>query len=244
MSGYTAFITYTFVPITPLSGYTQPIHCNYIKKIDLGVTNPYLQEININFPSISDFKFLSDNISSGTGYTAQKIVFLVQIVDNSGFTSTAEISPISSAWKQYDVTSQTKGYYSGQTYLTKSGITSTVYKVALFDYDSMPSYNLDYLSYPASVETDKLCFGDEVYFLGNVNSDIEALVYTTNLSITLSLNEFNSSTNPTWDGVSSVAISEIGIFDDDKNLVAIGKLNNPITKDSSISRTIVFAIDF
>jgi len=58
------------------------------------------------------------------------------------------------------------------------------------------------------------------------------------------LSEFNSTTNPTWDGISSVAISEIGIYDEDKNLVAIGKLNNPIIKDSSITRTISFAIDF
>ena len=105
-------------------------------------------------------------------------------------------------------------------------------------------YNLDYLSYPIPAETDKLCFGDEVYFFGNVETDIEADVYTSDLSINLALGEFNSTTNPTWDGISSVAISEIGIYDEDKNLVAIGKLNNPIIKDSSITRTISFAIDF
>jgi len=44
--------------------------------------------------------------------------------------------------------------------------------------------------------------------------------------------------------VSSVAISEVGIYDENKNLVAVGKLNNPIIKDSTISRTISFAIDF
>jgi len=58
------------------------------------------------------------------------------------------------------------------------------------------------------------------------------------------LNQFNSTTNLTWDGVSKVAISEIGIYDADKNLVAVGKLNDPIDKDSSIARTILFAIDF
>ena len=41
-----------------------------------------------------------------------------------------------------------------------------------------------------------------------------------------------------------VYITEIGIYDTNKNLVAIGKLNDPVAKDATISRTIVFAIDF
>jgi hypothetical protein len=64
------------------------------------------------------------------------------------------------------------------------------------------------------------------------------------MSINLALNEFNSSNNLTWDGTSSVYISEVGLYDENKNLVAIGKLNNPIQKDSTISKTILFALDF
>jgi hypothetical protein len=80
--------------------------------------------------------------------------------------------------------------------------------------------------------------------LGNVYTEIHADVYTTNLSLVLNLNEFNSSTNNTWNGISRVAISEIGIYDANKNLVAIGKLNDPLEKDDTIGRTIAFAIDF
>jgi hypothetical protein len=81
-------------------------------------------------------------------------------------------------------------------------------------------------------------------FFGDVETEIKADVYTTDLSINLPLNEFNSSNNLTWDGVSKVFISEIGLYDSNKNLVAIGKLNDPVPKDATISRTIVFAIDF
>jgi hypothetical protein len=242
MEGYTVFISYSLIS---LSGYTQAIHCNYIKSIQLDVGSPYLQQINIKFSSINDFKFLNDNITGSTGFTAQKIQILIQLVNNSGYTSISDVKPNSSQWKIFDVTNQTSGYISGQT-LTKLGITSTIYKVSLFNYDSMQSYNLNYLNYPTTGTTDnnKLCFGDEIYFLGNVTTEIHADVYVTDLSINLPLNEFNSTTNPTWDGVSSVAITEIGIYDDNYNLVAIGKLNDPITKDSTISRTIAFAIDF
>lgn len=240
MSGNTVFITYALVP----TGYTQPIHCNYIKKIELGIGDPYLNQINVNFPNEEDFKFLSNSATGATGYTAIKILFFVQIVNNSGFTNVHEISPDSSQWRIYDVTDQTNGgWLSGQT-LTKSQIKSTIYKISLYDYMLKSLYDLNYLGYPASLEINKLSFGDETYFFGTVNSDIEAIVYTTDLSINLLLDEFNTTTNPTWDGVSPVSISEIGIYDENKNLVAIGKLNNPITKDSTIARTIVFAIDF
>lgn len=234
MSGYTVFISYQLIS---MSGYSTAIHCNYIKKVDLFAVNPYLHEIFIDFPE--EFIFLNDSVSGGTGFTAQKLYILAQIVENSGFTSTSEIKPNPALWKVYDVTSQTSGGI-----LTKAGIANTIYKISLYSYETMPDYNLDYLNYPVALETNKLHFGDEVYFFGNVTTDIKADVYTTDIPISLLLNEFNSSTNPTWDGVSSVAITEIGIYDENKNLVAIGKLNNPIIKDSTISRTIAFAIDF
>ena len=121
-----------------------------------------------------------------------------------------------------------------------------VFKVPLSGYNSYPKYDLSYLNYPSALSADdnKLCFGDEMYFLGNVTADIHADVFTTDPQIELSQNEFNSSTNATWDGISPVAITEIGIYDSNKNLVAIGKLNDPIIKDFTIARTITFAIDF
>jgi hypothetical protein len=241
MEGYTVFITYGLISE---SGFTRAIHCNYIKKIQLDLGDPYLQQININFPNEDDFKFLSGNINVSTGFTAQKIFVLAQLVDNTPYSDISEVESDSSQWRMYDVTDQTNGgWISGET-ITKSQITSTIYKISLFDYEDKPLYDLNYLDYPASVEIDKLSFGDETYFLGTVMSDIEAIVYTTDLSINLLLDEFNTTTNPTWDNVSPVSISEIGIYDENKNLVAIGKLNNPITKDSTIARTIVFAIDF
>ena len=73
---------------------------------------------------------------------------------------------------------------------------------------------------------------------------LKATAYTTDIPIVMPLNQFNSTTNPTWDGSVPVSVSEVGIYDSVGNLVAIGKLNNPISKDSTIARTIVFAMDF
>jgi len=254
---YTIFISYILEPsgTTIGHGYGKAIHCNYFKTAQMETDNIFAEELRISFTggttgTTAGFKFLASNVSAGTGYTAHKIYALVQVINNSGYTNTDDIKPISDMWKIYDMTPQVSGYSSGSTFmLTAAYLLSVTFKVPFHDY-YVPSifipYNLKYLNYPNALPVDdgKLCFGSETYFLGNVLTDIHADVFVTDLSINLPLNEFNSSSNLTWDGSSSVAITEIGIYDADKNLVAIGKLNDPVEKNDSLSRTILFAIDF
>lgn len=250
-NGYTIFFSYL---LESASGYSTGIHCNYINKVVVDdVAN---KEINIYFSDVNDFKFLSSGNTETTGFTANKIYLISQIVSNSNFATTADVKPTVGEWRKYDVTNQITNYYPEYTdgdFLSPIYLAGTIFKFPTYKYydiNEMPLYDLDYINYPSSVytgttESNKpLYFGDEQYFIGNVSTDIEAIAYTSDISIILPLNQFNSTNNVTWDGLSKVYITEIGIYDDEKNLVAIGKLNNPIPKDSSISRTIVFAIDF
>jgi hypothetical protein len=252
MEGYTIFFSYILESdsgSTSGYGYTTPIHCNYVNNLYVSdITN---KEVNIYFNDITDFKFLSTGDTEGSGYTVTKISLLVQLIDNSTFSNQNEIKPVSNQWRKYDVTNQIienfTGFTVGQT-ITPLQLTSSVFKVPIYKYydiNEMPIYDLDYLKYPKTTELNSnLCFGEEEYFLGNVSSDVEAIAYTTDIVINLPIGQFNSSNNLTWDGVSDVYITEIGIFDNNNNLVAIGKLNNPLPKNSTISRTIVFGIDF
>ena len=175
MEGNTAFISYILIPTggTVVGNYSQAIHCNYIKKINLGTSNPYVQEISLNFPNIDDFKFLATAVEQsgnpyGMGYTAHKIHGLVQIVSNSSFNSFDDVKPDSTAWKQIDLTSQVTG---STTFLTPTQLTTVVFKISLLQYDNasvfMP-YNLNYLNYPSDSETEELVFGDATFFFGNV----------------------------------------------------------------------------
>jgi hypothetical protein len=247
MDGNVVFISYFF---ESLNRFSPAIHCNYIKRIELNDINPTIETIRLKFSNVDDFKFLNGNTGATTGYSAHKLYALVQLVQYIGVNDLADVKPDPALWKKYELTHQIVGYPTGNTRLiSPADMVNVVFEIPLSDYYNTGStefstYNLNYLSYPVPAEIDKLCFGDETYFFGTVESEVEADVYTTDLSINLALGEFNSTTNPTWDGVSSVAISEVGIYDKDKNLVAIGKLNNPIIKDSSITRTISFAIDF
>jgi hypothetical protein len=224
--------------------YTTPIHCNYVNKF---TTDSLLSnEISLTFNTIDDFKFLSTN-DGLTGYTANKIYLIAQIVENVYDEDNMiyiETDPVSNLWRRFDVTDQIRNHVSGNT-LTANELIDTVFKVPFTNFSSSgESYDLSYLNYPSSSSNTQLLFGDEEFFLGNVDASILANVYTTNLGLNLKLGEFNSSTNSSWDGNSDVYISEIGIYDDEKNLIAIGKLNTPLRKNNSISRNIFFQVDF
>lgn len=243
-TGYTIFVTYQFED-TPASastsyGYSTPIHCNYIKTITTDTLSG--KALNLYFSSVDDFPFLADTGSTnGTGFTATRFNAIVQVV--SGITdSDTTISPTPEGWYKVDLTDQITNQVYGAV-IDKNSLVNTLYVV---EFDTLINpYRLDYLNYPSNIASeDEMGFGEESVFFGSVRSDIKASVYTTDIPIVLPINNFNSTTNPTWDGVEPVAISEIGIYDDLGNLVAIGKLNYPINKDATIARTISIELDF
>jgi len=227
-------------------GYTDSIHCNYINRVDLDEIG--FDELILYFNNVDVFKFLS--VSGGTGFTANEVFLLLQIVENEPIISdTANIGgyrlndPESDKWRIFEVTDQIEDHTTGDT-ITVEAMGTSVFKFPFTQYNSLPFYDLEYLNYPGQGETDMLSFGGEQFFFGNVDAEVEAIAHTMDLPITLPINEFNTSTNKTWDEGFDVFVSEIGLFDDDNNLLAVGKLNNPIRKNSGISRTIIFGIDF
>ena len=243
--GYTVFITYGFSGGTYDNsgshknlGYSSSINCNYIQsRVVTTLTN---KNVNLYFTSPSSLKFFADSgMTNGTGFTATAIYALIQIVNNNNFAKLTDVVPQANSWRKIYITSQINSVH-----MNANTIAATSFLIPLSTYTSYPIYTLDYLNYPVKTLPDIMAFGEETFFMGNVETEIQAIAYTTDITITLPLNQFNSSTNATWDGVSVVQVSEVGIYDADGNLVAIGKLNDPIGKDSTIARTLVFGIDF
>lgn len=236
---YTLYITYLFKTDT-IKGYSDAVHCNYINKVS--IESPTVNNISLNFPEINEFKFL--NTSGSTGFSATRICLVYQVVNNTDYAEDVKIKPKIGEWKIVDVTNQIDGF-DGISDIPISGldIVSTMFVLKLSESQTHDYYDLNYINYPLITE-DSLNFGDENVFIGNVDTEIKADVYTMNLSINLPLNAFNSTTNKTWDGESSVYISEVGLYDKNNNLIAIGKLNNPVPKNSLISRSLEFSIDF
>ena len=243
-TGFTIFMTYQFED-TPAAqstsyGYSPAIHCTYISTITTDDLNG--KALNMYFSSADDLPFLADSNSvDGTGFTATKLNAIVQIL-NGISDSDITITPSSSEWYKVDITDQIQNHVVGAV-IDKVNLVNSTFNV---EFNSLNTpYTLDYLNYPSNVASDDVMgFGEEAFFFGTVKTDIRATVYTTDIPINLPLNSYNTTTNPTWDGVSPVTISEIGIYDNQNNLVGIGKLNYPINKDATISRTIAFQIDF
>jgi len=238
------FVTYNFegTPYTAgiSSGLLESIHCNYIMKLETDTLSG--KDINLYFPP-NEFPFLTDitGASTGFGWSANKINAIAQIVEGTGTTAVTT----SSKWKKIDITDQLVNHIVGNP-ISSSSLEATNFKLTFIQISAGTTYDLDYLDIATSLsgDTNRLSFGEESFFFGNVKTDIGATVYTTDIVIQLPLNEYNSTTNPTWDGVSSVFISEVGIFNENSELLAVGKFNNPVEKNSTKFRSILFSLDF
>lgn len=107
-------------------------------------------------------------------------------------------------------------------------------------------YNLrDYITIP-KITDNGLTFGDEEFLLGNINTDIKATIYKSLMTCNILPNQFISSTNPTWNAnLNIVQFSELGIYDNNQDLVAIGKFSQPIKRKYNSDILVIQAtIDF
>lgn len=245
LSGLTIFSTYVFETATYSSsvsyGYSKAIHSNYIQTITTDSLDG--KTLSLFFDSVNDFPFMAGSGStSATGFTATGFTAIVQVVSGIS-TNDLEIKPDPAQWRQYDLTSQIKNHTIGDR-IDPNNLANSIFIIDFID-QGLP-YDLSYLDYPTSLDVDNLNmgFGEEAFFFGTVKTDISANVYTTDIPVVMPLNQFNSTTNPTWNGNEPVQITEIGLYDENNNLVGIGKLNYPIEKNNTIARTIQFAIDF
>jgi hypothetical protein len=94
------------------------------------------------------------------------------------------------------------------------------------------TYNLNnYISLPSVGQTGQtLNFGDEYYFYGSLETDIQATIYEMRYKINLGQAEFQNSSNPSWSQGISPYISEIGLYDDKMNLMIVSKLQSPVQR--------------
>ena len=206
------------------TGFTDSLHCNYYSnvKADASVTSDP-KNLAVRFGP--EFKFLNQPLNTYTsadlsGYSANSMKLLVQVV-------TGDTRPISTDWKEIDVTSQISGS-SINGYITMSGITGTTFQVDKVDYDNAPDYNLaNYINLPENGQTDYLNFGDEYYIYGNLETDISATIYEMKYLINLGRNQFTNTSNPTWMSGTTSYVTEIGLYNAQKDLMVVSKLQSP-----------------
>ena len=209
------YITYRFDNLTM----TNALHCNYYTKIQGPTicTPSTAQNVIVQFGN--EFSFLKSCCLHGVQLKEFKV--LAQKV-------TGDTRPQANLWKVIDFTSQLTESMDFNGNITASGMTGQTFVVTYDLYNNSPYYNLaDYIDLPTITEPDELNFGDEFFFYGNVETDIMATIYEFKAICNLPSNSFTNTKNPTWNNTYTPYISEIGIYDEDKDLIIISKLQSP-----------------
>ena len=122
---------------------------------------------------------------------------------------------------------------------------STMSLLPQFNGASANTFNLGVeLDLPKGESYGKLNFGDERLFYGNLRTFIGATIYKTLFTINVDGAQLQSSSNTTYTIGEDRFVSEVGILDNDGNLVMVGKLSRPIRIADSSTASIELTIDF
>jgi len=221
----TMYVSYLLTNVS--SGATNSLHCNYYSKIsgpNVDCGTPGSQNVAVRFGG--EFNCLNQ-ITNNTlfdGYVANKFQLICQLVEDGG-------RPLSNAWRIIDFTSQLSAT-TINGYITQNGLTGNTFVITDNMYITAPTYNLrNYISIPTVGQTGQtLNFGDEYYFYGSLETDIQATIYEMRYKINLGQSEFQTSSNPSWSQGVSPYISEIGLYDDKYNLMIVSKLQSPVQR--------------
>jgi hypothetical protein len=206
------WVSYLFESQT---GVTSSLHCNYYSVLAANSSvTANTQNVAVRFGG--EFGFLGTN--EFTGYTATSMKIICQLV-------TGDTRPSPTGWKQIDVTS---AMTLSNGFITQTSLTGTTFQIGLDDYNTAATYQLqNYLDIPENGQTDVLNFGDEYYFYGNFETDISATIYEMKYLINLGRNQFTNTSNPTWTPATKPYITEIGLYDQNNDLIVISKLQSP-----------------
>ena len=227
--------------------FTNSLHCNYYSKIqgpnlsclDIGSQNvsvrfggefnclnykpynPSTTTTTTTFYTTTTTTICPDTCSLPTGFFADKFEIICQKVIGNG-------RPDPTEWKAIDYTDLLSTTTINGN-ISADGLTGTTFVITKDLYDAAPTYDLtDYINLtPLGFTGHQLNFGDEYYFYGNVETDIQATIYEMRYKINLGDAEFQASSNPGWVNGKPLYITEIGLYDSNDDLMIISKLQSP-----------------
>ena len=216
------------------TGFTDSLHCNYYSVLRGPSLSANTGPQNAAIRFGNEFPFLQQGTTL-SGFSANSIKLLCQVV-------TGSTQPSPTAWREIDVT----GEISATTvdgYLTVESITGTTFQIDEVMYSTASTYNLaNYIDIPQNGYPLELNFGDEYYFYGNLETDISATIYEMKYLITLGRNQFSNTSNPTWTSGTTSYFTEIGLYDTNKDLLVVSKMQSPELRQGI--QQIVVKLDF
>lgn len=121
--------------------------------------------------------------------------------------------------------------YTGTT-VDQNFMENTLFNINGTDYSTAPIFDINSkLNLPSNTTQNNLRFGDEVVFLGNVETNIQATSFSSIFTFIIDGSKFISSLNPTFNtNTDIVKFSEIMIYDENFEVVAMAKPSSPIER--------------
>jgi len=243
----TMYMTYVLDNVGQ-TGFTSTIPCQTYIKITNNTSSPKDVSFKINETDMLPYMRKKETSTDGYGFYAYKFKLLYQSVSDS------TNRPDPSAWKQYDFTTTAITGVASQTIDPKllenqSPLITGFVLDKLKDNTSSIFSLIELLNLPPNMSPEKLQFGDERFFYGNLNTYIGATIYKTIFDLRINSGEYDSTTNSTRSVDTStnppnIKVSEVGIYDTDKNLVCIGKLSTPVALANGNTIMLELSLDF
>jgi len=185
-----------------------------------------------------------DSNYDGYGYFADTFKVLAQVINRD-----TQNRPTPSEWKVVDFTSTNITGNSGETInpllFENQNPNTTGFLLSGNLYTGGTQFNLgEELDMSNAEYYGKMTFGDERLFYGNLRTYISATIYKSLFNINVDGASISSSSNTTYDFGLDRYVSEVGILDNNNNLVLVGKLSRPIRLGNATNASIELTIDF
>jgi len=146
--------------------------------------------------------------------------------------------PESDDWVEIDMEAQISGS-TVNGFIAPSSMVTKTFQITKENYEAGSPYVLDnYINIPQVGDT-QLNFGDEYFFYGTLKTDIAATIYVMNYQVNLGQTQFLDSSNPTWQG-NAPYVTEVGLYNSDKDLMIISKVQSPELRQGVQQYTIKF----
>lgn len=230
------------------TGLTTSMPCQYYTK--LTNTTPTPKNVNFTIDGLDNLPYMrkvEDPNYDGLGFYARNFKVLWQIVSNPSD------RPISDQWNVYDFTSTAITTNINETIdpLLLEVQDPSVNGFIITEAISTGSTIFDIpqnLNMPLWNEPTELQLGDERFFYGNVEAHIGATIFKTLFKFNVAQNEFAYTSNPTRDNTvplpPDLRVTEIGVYDSQRNLVVVGKASRPVKLINGATITMELSIDF
>lgn len=236
----TVYVTYMLESTSRL---TTGLPCQYYAKIKNNTASG--RDIQFKLEGIDKLPYmrkLEDVSYDGRGFYADKFKVLYQIVND-------DERPVSDGWLEYDFTTSgmTNGGTIDPTVLENQIPLSNGFLINEIVNTGSTNFDLsNYIDIPLNIEPEKLQFGDERFFYGNLETYIGARIFKTIFEIRLNSAEYKFTNNTTKpdNPNTNIRVSEVGIYDSDGDLVVIGKLSTPIELKTGKVLMIELSLDF